>query len=97
MSTSLQCPKCGAPMRTYERNGINVDQCTGCRGIFLDAGELEHLVGAEQRWYVPEPSPQQVQAGRDDHHRDEYRPDRYRGHKKSKKKSFLSEMFELGD
>ena len=46
----LTCPKCQGPMRTYERNGVHVDQCTECRGIFLDRGELEHLVDAEARW-----------------------------------------------
>jgi Zn-finger nucleic acid-binding protein len=37
-------------MRQYERNGVTIDQCTECRGIFLDRGELEHLVGAEEQW-----------------------------------------------
>ncbi len=37
-------------MRTYERNGVNVDQCTECRGIFLDRGELERLTDAESAW-----------------------------------------------
>ena len=37
-------------MRSYERNGVTVDQCTECRGIFLDRGELERLVDAETSW-----------------------------------------------
>ena len=48
--SALTCPKCQADMRQYERNGVHVDQCTGCRGVFLDRGELEHLVDAELRW-----------------------------------------------
>ena len=47
----LTCPKCHGPMRTYERNGVHVDQCTECRGIFLDRGELERLVDAETAWH----------------------------------------------
>ncbi|TWH73183.1 hypothetical protein JD78_01706 [Modestobacter roseus] len=38
-------------MRTYERNGVHVDQCADCRGIFLDRGELERLVDAENAWH----------------------------------------------
>lgn len=38
-------------MRQYERNGVTVDQCTECRGIFLDRGELEHLSQAEEQFY----------------------------------------------
>jgi len=37
-------------MHAYERNGVVVDQCTECRGIFLDRGELEHLIDAEARF-----------------------------------------------
>ncbi len=52
------CPKCHGPMRSYERNGVTVDQCTECRGIFLDRGELEHLIDAESRFNaVPAPAP----------------------------------------
>jgi Zn-finger nucleic acid-binding protein len=48
---TLQCPKCQAPMRTYERSGVTLERCTECRGVFLDRGELEHLVDAEGRYY----------------------------------------------
>ena len=69
-------------MRSYERNAVLVDQCTECRGIFLDRGELERLVDAEGRHYRED-------RGRDDDHRREERH-----HKKSKKRSFLENLFE---
>ncbi len=47
----LTCPKCHGTMRTYERNGVHVDQCTECRGIFLDRGELDRLIDAENDWH----------------------------------------------
>lgn len=53
----MTCPKCHGAMRTYERNGIHVEQCADCRGIFLDRGELEHLVAAEAAWQTPAPAP----------------------------------------
>ncbi len=46
-------------MRTYERNGVHVDQCGECRGIFLDRGELERLMDAEARWEGGAAQPQQ--------------------------------------
>ncbi|WP_437729957.1 zf-TFIIB domain-containing protein [Sorangium sp. So ce1335] len=52
----LQCPKCHATMRTYNRNGIHIEQCDGCRGIFLDYGELEALARLESQW-APPPAP----------------------------------------
>jgi Zn-finger nucleic acid-binding protein len=45
-------------MRTYERNGIHLEQCDGCRGIFLDFGELEALTQLETR-FAPAPPPMQ--------------------------------------
>jgi Zn-finger nucleic acid-binding protein len=51
----LTCPKCHGSMRTYERNGVHVDQCTDCRGIFLDRGELDRLIDAEDDWRAGAP------------------------------------------
>jgi uncharacterized protein len=55
-TTDLVCPKCQGGMRSYERSGVTVDQCTECRGIFLDRGELERLVDAEQGWQRSHPA-----------------------------------------
>ena len=52
-ATALRCPKCDAPMRMYERNGVHVDRCTDCGGIFLDRGELDRLITAESSYYEP--------------------------------------------
>jgi uncharacterized protein len=50
MSQVLQCPKCHGAMRTYNRSGVQIEQCDNCRGIFLDYGELEHLSQLEAQW-----------------------------------------------
>jgi Zn-finger nucleic acid-binding protein len=54
-NTDLICLKCRGRMRTYERNGITIDQCTACHGIFLDRGELERLIGAESSYLGAHP------------------------------------------
>ncbi|MGA5422133.1 zf-TFIIB domain-containing protein [Streptomyces lavendulocolor] len=51
----MQCPKCHAPMHTYNRNGVQIEQCSGCRGIFLDYGELEALTRLEAQWVQQAP------------------------------------------
>ncbi len=48
-------------MRQYERSGVTVDQCTECRAIFLDRGELEKLFEAESAWNRQQAAPQQPQ------------------------------------
>ncbi len=71
-------------MSSYERNGVVVDQCTDCRGLFLDRGELEKLISAESNWQSSSrPAPQVVQPSS---HSDY-------AHKK-RKRSFLEEMFD---
>jgi Zn-finger nucleic acid-binding protein len=37
-------------MRTFDRNGVHIEQCDNCRGIFLDYGELETLTRMESQW-----------------------------------------------
>ena len=94
----LTCPKCQGAMRSYERSGVTVDQCTDCRGIFLDRGELERLIDADVRFqagsapsgpatpaptYPPAPAQQQ------------YGGHTGYGHKPHKRrKSFLEELFD---
>jgi hypothetical protein len=49
-------------MRTVDRQGIHIDQCDGCRGIFLDRGELETILNAE-RQYSAQAAPPPYQGG----------------------------------
>ncbi|WP_081900763.1 TFIIB-type zinc ribbon-containing protein [Allokutzneria albata] len=70
------CPKCQNVMQTVDRQGVHIEQCTGCRGIFLDRGELEQIAAAEQRYYNAAPPP--PYAGGHPGHHDSPRP--YRGH-----------------
>jgi len=39
----LKCPKCGHDMRVTTQDGIEVEVCGTCEGIFLDKGELLEL------------------------------------------------------
>ena len=49
------CPKCGGSMRTVDRNGIHIEQCLNCRGVFLDFGELENITQLEARFVASPP------------------------------------------
>ncbi len=45
--TALVCPKCGGEMHPHGRNGVTIEQCRKCHGIFLDPGEFEQLLSRE--------------------------------------------------
>ena len=64
------CPKCQNVMHTVDRLGVHIEQCEGCRGIFLDRGELEQIAGAEQRHYAAAPPPYQPERAGGGHYRD---------------------------
>jgi Zn-finger nucleic acid-binding protein len=101
----MTCPKCQGQMRQYERNGVTIDQCTECRGIFLDRGELERLIDGEAAYHAAPPSGPPVReygsrpaAGYRDYDSDEY-PTYGHGHgqgqgRPRKRRSFLGELFD---
>ena len=50
-------------MRTHRRNGVTIEQCTKCHGIFLDRGELEQLLGRESSFLGEGPRGRRRDAG----------------------------------
>lgn len=41
----MQCPQCSqSPLVISERQGLEIDYCTRCRGVWLDRGELDKLI-----------------------------------------------------
>ena len=66
------CPKCRGTMRTYDRNGVHVEQCETCRGLFLDFGEFEALSRMETQ-FVQHPPPPQYGPGWGHHGSHKYR------------------------
>jgi Zn-finger nucleic acid-binding protein len=48
----MKCPKCGNDLRTEEYHGIEIDRCTECHGMWLDAGEAEDLLRREDEGVI---------------------------------------------
>ena len=46
----MRCPLCDVPMREVRRRGVKIDVCPECRGVWLDAGELEKLLAGAEAW-----------------------------------------------
>lgn len=41
----MKCPKCGYDLEEIDHEHIKVDRCRKCHGVWLDAGELDELLG----------------------------------------------------
>ena len=45
----MRCPKCGMQLIEIDYRGIEIDKCSECEGVWLDAGELEVVSKMEKR------------------------------------------------
>lgn len=90
----MKCPHCNDVTLTMsERQGVEIDYCPQCRGVWLDRGELDKLI-EKSAAAAPAPQPVYQQQGRrpdfaDSNHY-HHRPD----YGKHKRKSWLSEIFD---
>ena len=84
----MNCPICNETLLLAEKQGVEIDYCPKCRGIWLDRGELEKIIEKsnqfEQTSY-PEKKYDKHYDDHDDHH--------YPGnHPYKKKKGFLGDF-----
>ena len=94
----MNCPIDGSELRITERQGIEIDYCPQCRGIWLDRGELDKVLErSAQAAYPVERERSASPQYRDE--RDRYDDDRsYRGQehgRKSKRRSFLEDLLDF--
>ncbi len=43
-SHHMKCPKCGYDLISQDWQGVTIDQCTNCHGLWFDAGEVEQVL-----------------------------------------------------
>jgi Zn-finger nucleic acid-binding protein len=81
----MKCPVCeNSKLEMTERQGIEIDYCPDCRGVWLDRGELDKII---ERSASQNGAKDQTAGFRDD----KYGDDRQR----KKKKSFLGELLDF--
>ncbi|HEX6318640.1 MAG TPA: zf-TFIIB domain-containing protein [Burkholderiales bacterium] len=89
----MKCPVCGEPdLLMSERQGIEIDYCPKCRGVWLDRGELDKLIDRAAPQAGPAPSPQHPAPQHSREYRDD---DPYRRGHKRKRGGFLGEIFDF--
>lgn len=84
----MQCPHCHVALAMTSREGIEIDYCPQCRGVWLDRGELDKII-ERSVGEAPQAAPARVERSRD------YDDDDYKRRKPYKKrKSWIAEIFD---
>lgn len=82
----MQCPVDGDTLVISERNGIEIDYCPSCRGVWLDRGELDKIIERDNAQMPPAAPSSRA-----------YRDDDRRDGKRRKKGGLLGEIFDFLD
>lgn len=53
----MQCPICQVTLQMTERQGVEIDYCPKCRGVWLDRGELQKIIDLSLAQANPKPAP----------------------------------------
>jgi Zn-finger nucleic acid-binding protein len=99
----MQCPNDNTTLQMTTREGIEIDYCPQCRGVWLDRGELDKIIersGVPQQQGYSQP-PQQhgysqpPQQGHKRHNDDDDYRHHDGDHRKHKKEGFLGDLFDF--
>ncbi len=103
----MRCPVDNETLVMTDRNGVEIDYCPKCRGVWLDRGELDKILerasgadpmarAAAQPQAVPLREPTPAKAHEERPRRRDDDDDDYRGgHRKKRRESFLGELFDF--
>ena len=88
----MKCPNCNETLVMADRQGVEIDYCPKCRGVWLDKGELDKLIERSATYNYKEqddPYKEQKQYPQQGGHYNDpnYRP--------KKKKGFLSDFLDF--
>jgi len=93
----MKCPVCNIELKMTEREGVEIDYCPQCRGVWLDRGELDKIIERSASRESSRESSREPSRESSEERRVEY-PEKgdYRGQKKRKRESFLGDLFDFG-
>lgn len=105
----MKCPVCSVDLVMSDRQGVEIDYCPQCRGVWLDRGELDKIIDRSVSEFGGSGGRSDGRYDRGDRDRDrdfddrrDYdrgfdRDDYHRKPYKKKRESFLSDLFDFGD
>jgi uncharacterized protein len=94
----MKCPVDQATLVMAQRNGVEIDYCPTCRGVWLDRGELDKILersAAETATAVPLREPPRDDRRDERRFRDDDDDDYRRDGRPRRRESFLSDLFDF--
>lgn len=89
----MKCPSCpDTTLVMTDRQGVEIDYCPVCRGIWLDRGELDKLLERAAAVSAPPAAPVSQSRKQPDFEDSDYRGGQ--PYRRDRKKSWLSEIFD---
>ncbi|MEW5728166.1 MAG: zf-TFIIB domain-containing protein [Pseudomonadota bacterium] len=90
----MRCPRCDVDLAMSERQGVEIDYCPKCRGVWLDRGELDKIIDRSADHDQPQPAAYAPPPPRPAHFPTD--DDRWvHKHQHRRKKSFLQDIFDF--
>ena len=90
----MKCPACSdKDLLMTERQGVEIDYCPSCRGVWLDRGELDKIIERSNEMAAPAPSQKASRDDSRDDHRDSHDDHGSSGHDSGSKKKKKSSLF----
>ena len=91
----MKCPACDVNLTMSERQGIEIDYCPQCRGVWLDRGELDKIIDRSIASTGGQTRPADPAGDHYDQRRTQQDPYRAGHYKKKKREGFLSDLFDF--
>lgn len=88
----MDCPVCKtSKLVMSERQGVEIDYCPNCRGVWLDRGELDKIIEKSISYTPPQQSQQPPKPDQRFYDDDRYKYE----HKRKKREGFLGDLFDF--
>lgn len=98
----MKCPNCNETLVMSDRQGVEIDYCPKCRGVWLDRGELDKIIERSAAYDQgntnsntnpnPTPPPSQYKTYPDHKYGNQQYDSNY---KKKKRGGFLDDIFDF--
>lgn len=89
--SGMKCPVDGTELSISSREGVEIDFCPQCRGVWLDRGELDKIIDRA----APGPEPQRAEPRYEDRRPDDRDDDDDYRHRRRKRGGFLEDLFDF--